>query len=555
VYYLRFVPILFTYCSPIFERRGLYQLAVHSFRLLVFGLFPREKATDSTDLLEQLIQQQRTCTYPPWISRRARGKAMERLVVDCCQIHRRDNNNSKSDATAEKFTTKTKKASNDKFRQSLDQFCKDVIATTSVSSSIGLSAIRTLARRLKQPLDKSLNPFRCIESNELGIRLSNSTVSEEQRSSDKTVYTDWTPKTDYFVAHSINRENNESGTRCTFVGFEDEIDHSILSSSLNVEELALELYKSGRLPCSHDDISKLDIQGGWIGWHNEGGIVRALFRIICGAPLLHMDFRDNASSKSREDMLQNATIHLSPYQQGPFHLLVGYELQKVRVNSTNHDDSFYIPSPSFYCHHADEVSYFLNTLSTLNGQALADVVYDAVASRLKYICLNQLKDPFLELDIVQVRTLSALAAGFGGQCLAAMFRCLLFDYRHYSGGLPDLHLFRAVCNCKSTPLSSHTLVDLGDWIGESFSKDNQQLSKFQLALHILSDDEFLGLDKPSNSRLGRHYSSRFPTDSTVNIAQSNVFSLGMLPERLQFTNNDIIVTVECLMVEVKSSNE
>ena len=87
---------------------------------------------------------------------------------------------------------------------------------------------------------------------------------------------------------------------------------------------------------------------------------------------------------------------------------------------------------------------------------------------------NQQKDLFLDRDLLQIRTLSAVAAGFGGKQLAAIFRCFFFDYRHYSGGLPDLHLFRATSSePDSTTTDKFTLVELGVWIGESFSPEYQ----------------------------------------------------------------------------------
>ena len=67
-----------------------------------------------------------------------------------------------------------------------------------------------------------------------------------------------------------------------------------------------------------------------------------------------------------------------------------------------------------------------------------------------------------------------LAAGFGGLQLSAMFHCLLFDYRHYSGGLPDLLLVRARYETPGAvaehekPLS---LIDLGAWVGKEFSTE------------------------------------------------------------------------------------
>ena len=81
-------------------------------------------------------------------------------------------------------------------------------------------------------------------------------------------------------------EETDIGKRCSYVGFEDNVVDVADPSSLNVEELAMQYYATGRLPVSEPE----DLQGGgWSGWHDEGGLLRALFRIICAHPILGMD--------------------------------------------------------------------------------------------------------------------------------------------------------------------------------------------------------------------------------------------------------------------------
>ena len=185
----------------------------------------------------------------------------------------------------------------------------------------------------------------------------------------------------------------------------------------------MELYHSGRLPS--DDLG--DVKGGWRGWHDEGGHVRALSRILCAAPILGMDF---GCGNLRLDLSSDhAMIHLSPYQQAPFDLHVGFEVQNGETTTRG-----------FYARRGETIRCFLGKLEALNGQALCDLVYDSIAARFWYAKSNERRDPNLDRDLLRIRTLSAIAAGFGGKQLAAIFRCLFFDYRHYSGGLPDLHL-------------------------------------------------------------------------------------------------------------------
>lgn len=154
------------------------------------------------------------------------------------------------------------------------------------------------------------------------------------------------------------------------------------------------------------------------------------------------------------------------------------------------------------------------------------------------------KDPVLERDLQQLRTLSLLAVGLGGKQLSSIFRCFFFDYRHYSGGLADLTMVRALFD------GSTEHVDLSEWIGEGFSNDN-------VAASILDDDEFLGCSKvgDSGSRNFRHQQSK-STLLTASQAQAGQRkSDTIMPQKLLLSHNGRKVNVECMLVEVKSSND
>jgi hypothetical protein len=387
-----------------------------------------------------------------------------------------------------------------------------------------------------------------LEANELSLRLQNSDRNSAETNSNK--YSDWTPVTDIFLANSLRSEEKEAGSRCAFVGFEDGEEHGrISSSSLNVEELAMELYGSGRLPVIQDNTGKR--KGGWKGWHNEGGHIRALFRIICSVPILGMDWgccRFNEDGRSVGDL---ATIYLSPYQGAPFDLHVGHERHhdRSKTGKTSH------LSFSFYNRRSTVINAFLNKLAIMEGQDLCDLVFDAIMSRATSMKETGQNDPVVYRDLINVKTLSAVAAGFGGAQLSAIFRCMFFDYRHYSGGLPDLQLFRALYGDLVNGENDDLFVELSDWIGESFSTETQCSLDMQRAVSILSDDEFLACSKAGDSgvilnRPGRGTNAirSVRGDIFVNVLQSP-------PERLRLMHNGRLVKVECMLVEVKSSND
>lgn len=278
--------------------------------------------------------------------------------------------------------------------------------------------------------------------------------------------------------------------------------------------------------------------------------MRALFRILCSAPILGMDFGCSLSGLSEQEKTEYSTIHLSPYQTAPFDLHVGFERRDA--------------SRGFLSRRNARIRSFLLKLAALNDQNLSDLVHDSVAARMHFMYENMRRDAFLERDVAQLRTLSALAAGFGGVRLADIFRCFFFDYRHYSGGLPDLHLFRAISVTTISPNNGAiTLIDLGEWIGESFSPEHQQAIATKQLVTILSDrdDEYLGCSKIGDSGGQARLTSRggHSMGNTQSKASQNATiptaSPIKLPERLLFSHNGSAVQVQCLMVEVKSSND
>jgi len=219
--------------------------------LLLVGSFDTD-ALDASHIAAKLDLPETSALAPILLSRRARGKAIDRLIIDYNHIHRQVVTNQDK---------KAKKASSEAFQNRVTHFCRRIIADAAQSGSIGFSSIRTVARRLKQPLADSLHGIECPEAELLGLRFGSNDSSDSASSKSKSkAYSDWVPITDRSVANALKNEETGPGGRCAFVGFEDD-DGKLGTSSLNVEELAMELYRSGRLPAEAD--SPLS-QGGWM---------------------------------------------------------------------------------------------------------------------------------------------------------------------------------------------------------------------------------------------------------------------------------------------------
>jgi VRR-NUC domain len=480
-----------------------------------------------------------------YLSRRARGKAFERLIIDYIHVVRRTfaptknvkdiasgKNNNQSKAAVKKHPSQPSAA--DIVNRLTEPLLRSDASTT---GRITFAAIRTLARRLKQPLSMTLKDMNLYETSQLGHCLLSLSPEEECLSK----YSDWRPVTDTAVANAMAAEHNAVGGRCAYIGFEEDEQNSLYVGSLNVEQLAMEYYYHGKLPLSDTQTDgDPSTKGGWIGYHDEGGSVRALFRIL-SCELLGMD---HASTPKKQPGPADAmTIHLTPYQGSPFDLHVGAELITGRC-------------VGIYQRQKEQIESFLLRISSLDASGISDLVFDSIKRRLDYARISNHMDRTLERDVTQARTLSMLAAGFGGKMLASVFRCLLFDYRHYSGGFPDLTLFRALY------IDTGELVNLGEWVGEKFTNEYQASLQAAQAAQILGDEEFLGCSKIGDS--GGRSTNRFnrspgrssgPSLANQNLGDDGPVKEFAMPDRLGFQHAGQAIQVECMCVEVKSQND
>jgi hypothetical protein len=525
-------------CIPILEKRGLHELAIRGLEILVFGTFQYETwrsgytmKKDSAALGENVMS---TSVGDVMISRRARGKAIERLVIDYTHALRKERALTKAEGqnSSKMRVRETCTVSVSDF---FNPLCEKFLREATESSFISFAAIRALARRLRKPLDKLLENGGGAEATLLGLRLRN--ASEVPLESSKTKgYVDWAPKTDQTVAVALTGSGPVSGGRCSYVGFED---GQFEPGSLNVEQLAMEYYGTGRLPKGDAELSG----GSWVGWHDEGGRIRTLFRILCAAPILGMD---GGCGSTTDLTLDQYTIHLTKYQGAPFDLHVG------SWNSGRRNVAA-CPVNGFYARRRKRIEEFLTKLEEMTPQALADCVYEAVERRAETAICGNSSNAAIARDVQQLRTLCMLAAGFGGKLLSAAFRCIIFDYRHYSGGLPDLLLTRALyADLEDT---TKEFVDLGEWIGEEFSEQAkaEHEAQSQASFLIDRDADFLGCSKVGDS--GARTSNRWSRPSKSSRSTNTSTTSLQLPAKLVLSHKSRPVLVQTLFVEVKSHND
>ena len=556
-------------CVAVLEKKKYHDLAVSILETILMGGSVHPKACDSFDSFVRSL-----------ISRRVRGKAVERLIIDRGHIEKAAAKSQNGAGSAAEESTHPPIAGGKKNKPNISeatekfspiqQLSLELITEEAPKSSIPFSAIRSLARRLKVPLKDTLSGIDNAEVKSLGIRCENDEghssahnanpiddgekVKTRRRS---TGYTEWTPSTDFSIANSIENEARDGvGKRCAYVGWDDE-DYSggmARSRSMNVEEHALSEYAAGRLPNLDTNGSKMaNVLGGWVGWHDEGGHVRALFRILCANELLGVE------SASGDQCMERHTIYLSPYHGAPLDLHVATQGGSIR---------------GFYERRKLQIEKVLGNLERLDPQQICDLVHNSIAQRMEEVRGSGgtgERDTLLCRDVGELRTLSFLAAALGGKALAAIFRCLCYDYRHYAGGLPDLTMARAVyeedCCGDEKEIgagSAQQLVDLGAWIGEAFDADEIQKGQVVELCRILADrdDEFLGCSKIGETG-GSSSQQRFrqqrwkKQDKTTKRGEEHLSSEEAItvPPKLVLSHEGRTIRAECMFVEVKSAND
>ena len=110
-----------------------------------------------------------------------------------------------------------------------------------------------------------------------------------------------------------------------------------------------------------------EVKGQWVGWHNEGGHVRALFRVLC----LHHLLEDCSQDQLR--LNEQTIIVLTPYQSSPHDLHVGYfEIDDVQFGS---------PIQGFYERCRLAIESFLSKFTQLDECGISELIHKAVKRR------------------------------------------------------------------------------------------------------------------------------------------------------------------------------
>ena len=131
---------------PYFEKSGMYGLVIKSLQVLVCGRMDEQQEAHVLAA---------TALAPFLISRQARGKALERLIIEYNHTHhegRAEQEKKQPEAIRQKTAAVMRQEAMERMVEQMALFCGQVICEAAGSASISFSAIRSHARRLKRPL-------------------------------------------------------------------------------------------------------------------------------------------------------------------------------------------------------------------------------------------------------------------------------------------------------------------------------------------------------------------------------------------------------------------
>jgi len=256
---------------------------------------------------------------------------------------------------------------------------------------------------------------------------SGSNFVESTKDSDESFYASVIPEVDVVQSRRLNRE---VGKKSRFVGlgeFED---------SVGVEQLSIQHYsKLSDDTDRYNNIGNEAVGGGWSGMHSEGSQIRELFALLMWQVIF----------APVPDVFQ------TPFQSAPLDLNCasypmarGSAASSVRLcsaDSTPTPTTIPCACAGFYAARAELIEARLAELRDFTPSELAQQVLDSWTTNHGSTVrgLDWRPGRHTPLGLLQ-----AVAACLGGSVLAAMFRTLSLDHRHFNAGLPDLLLIRAL---------------------------------------------------------------------------------------------------------------
>jgi hypothetical protein len=223
------------------------------------------------------------------------------------------------------------------------------------------------------------------------------------------------------------------GVKSRFVGISE------FEDSVGVEQLAMQHYSRPLEVVSGGrggDQTEYVLGGGWSGMHSEGSQIHELFALLMWG-VIFAPVPDVFQTP-----FQAAPLDLDCASYPTAHFADAAETRNLSGGGDRSSNAMVLCACNgFYAARAQSIEARLAELRDLVPSELARQVADAwLVNRGSAVRgLDWRLGKHTPLGLLQ-----AVASCIGGAVLAAMFRALAMDHRHFSAGLPDLLLIRAL---------------------------------------------------------------------------------------------------------------
>jgi hypothetical protein len=191
--------------------------------------------------------------------------------------------------------------------------------------------------------------------------------------------------------------------------------------------------------------------GGWQGWHCEGALFQTLFGLLMWDTLFTCPCPP-PDTRGSMPLCKRCNVFVTPFQDAPLDL--GHR--------------------SFFLSRRARILARIVEIQSLSTQGLVDQLGAVYRAHYSETCRGVHWG--ISLPVLQL-----MAVCMGGPTVAAVCRAMAVNFKHFTGGAPDLMLVRVqrrtvcdtACACgavRTAVVQDYRLVDVAELLGEDWSK-------------------------------------------------------------------------------------
>jgi hypothetical protein len=281
-----------------------------------------------------------------------------------------------------------------------------------------------------------------ISPEPLGTEARRSLRNKTSSSSSAAMKFDYTEDTGAFVAESVSTLGSPSSVARTTVvtGVAGRKSAVVAKGSTKLDNSRQVSY-----------ISAID-GGGWQGWHCEGALFQTLFGLLMWDTLFTCPCPP-PDVRGSMPLCKRCNVFVTPFQDAPL-LDLGHR--------------------SFFLSRRARILARIAEIQSLSTQGLIDQLGAVYRAHYSETCRGVHWG--ISLPVLQL-----MAVCMGGPTVAAVCRAMAVNFKHFTGGAPDLMLVRVqrrtvcdtACACgavRTAVVQDYRLVDVAELLGEDWSK-------------------------------------------------------------------------------------